>query len=152
MMLGKLSTSNKYSYRRQEVTNFCNRIVATKAAKETPILLLDGVSFVHHTHNDITLLATTKSNANAALLMQFLYSLVTLCKSYFNGEFSEEQIRKNFPLIYELLDEVMDFGYPQILDPDLLKMYITQGKQANPNMNVRFLIISHFLLLRILKS
>ena len=22
----------------------------------------------------------------------------------------------------------MDFGYPQILDPDLLKMYITQGK------------------------
>jgi AP-2 complex subunit mu-1 len=23
---------------------------------------------------------------------------------------------------------VMDFGYPQILDPDLLKMYITQGK------------------------
>jgi len=31
-------------------------------------------------------------------------------------------------LIYELLDEVMDYGYPQILDPDLLKMYITQGK------------------------
>jgi len=30
----------------------------------------------------------------------------------------------------------MDFGYPQILDPDLLKMYITQGKQANPNINV----------------
>jgi len=22
----------------------------------------------------------------------------------------------------------MDFGFPQILDPDLLKMYITQGK------------------------
>jgi AP-2 complex subunit mu-1 len=138
MTSGKLSPNNKYSYRRQEVTNFCNRIVATKAAKETPILLLDGVSFVHHTHNDITLLATTKSNANAALLMQFLYSLVTLCKSYFNGEFSEEQIRKNFALIYELLDEVMDFGYPQILDPDLLKMYITQGKQANPNLNVNF--------------
>jgi len=37
-------------------------------------------------------------------------------------------VRKNFALIYELLDEVMDHGYPQILDPDLLKMYITQGK------------------------
>jgi len=44
--------------------------------------------------------------------MQFLYSLVTLCKSYFNNEFSEDQVRKNFALIYELLDEVMDFGYP----------------------------------------
>ena len=90
---------------------------------------------MHTTQGDITLVATTKSNANAAMLMQFLYSMVTLCKSYFNGEFNEEQVRKNFSLIYELLDEVMDFGYPQILDPDLLKMYITQGKQANPNIN-----------------
>jgi AP-2 complex subunit mu-1 len=60
--------------------------------------------------------------------MQFLFSLVQLCKAYFGGEFNEEQIRKHFALIYELLDEVMDFGLPQILDADLLKMYITQGK------------------------
>ena len=69
--------------------NFCNRIVATKMAKETPIICLDGVSFIHTTHNDITLVATTKDNINAALIMQFLYSLVTLCKAYFNGEFNE---------------------------------------------------------------
>jgi len=37
-------------------------------------------------------------------------------------------------LIYELLDEVMDHGYPQILDAELLKMYITQGKQSNKDM------------------
>ena len=74
------------------------------------------------------MIATTKGNINAALQMQFLYSLVTLCKSYFNGEINEDGVRKNFALIYELLDEVMDFGFPQILDPDLLKMYITQGK------------------------
>jgi AP-2 complex subunit mu-1 len=72
------------------VTNFCNRIVATKAAKETPIINLDGVSFIHTTENDITLAATTKGNVNAALLMQFLFSMVKLCKSYFNGEFSED--------------------------------------------------------------
>lgn len=53
--------------------NFCNRIVATKAAKETPIICLDGVSFIHTTQNDITLIATTKNNINAALIMQFLY-------------------------------------------------------------------------------
>ena len=110
---------------RQEVTSFCNRVVATKAAKETPIVCLDGVSYIHTTQNDITLIATTKSNVNAALLMQFLFSLVQLCKAYFGGEFNEEHIRKNFALIYELLDEVMDFGLPQILDADLLKMYIT---------------------------
>ena len=45
--------------------------------------------------------------------------------AYFNGEFNEKKVRANVSLIYELLDEVMDHGYPQILDPDLLKMYIT---------------------------
>ena len=70
------------------------------------------MSFIHTTQNDITLVATTKDNLNAALIMQFLYSLVTLCKAYFNGEFNENQVRKHFALIYELLDEVMDFGYP----------------------------------------
>lgn len=38
--------------------------------------------------------------------------MVTICKAYFNNEFSESHVRKNFALIYELLDEVMDFGYP----------------------------------------
>ena len=40
--------------------------------------------------------------------------VVTLFKSYFGGEFSEQSIKNNFVLIYELLDEIMDFGYPQV--------------------------------------
>jgi len=107
--------------------------VATKEAKETPIINMDGVSFIHTTQGDITLVATTKSNCNAALIMEFLYQLITLCKAYFGGEFDETQIRKNFVLIYELMDEIMDYGYPQITDADLLKLYITQGK-INPDL------------------
>ena len=30
-------------------------------------------------------------------------------------ELEEESIRDNFVVIYELLDELMDFGYPQVL-------------------------------------
>jgi AP-2 complex subunit mu-1 len=33
-------------------------------------------------------------------------------------------------LVYELLDEVMDHGYPQLSDANLLKEYIRTGKQA----------------------
>ena len=36
-------------------------------------------------------------------------------REYF-GVLEEESIRDNFVLIYELLDEVMDFGYPQIAE------------------------------------
>ena len=33
-------------------------------------------------------------------------------QSYFT-KISEENIKNNFVLIYELLDEILDFGYPQ---------------------------------------
>lgn len=36
-------------------------------------------------------------------------------------EIEEESIRDNFVLIYELLDEVMDFGFPQTTDSKILQ-------------------------------
>ncbi len=53
----------------------------------------------------------------------------------------EESIRDNFVIIYELLDEMMDFGYPQTTETKILKEYITQEsfklvKQVKPPMAV----------------
>ena len=117
-------------FSRNEIMNFCNKIVATKAAKETPIIQLAGVSFIHTTHNDITLIAATKGNINAALTLHFLNGFIKVTRSYFDsGELNESAVRQNFSLIYELLDEVMDYGYPQLLDANLLKEYIRTGSQ-----------------------
>jgi len=44
--------------------------------------------------------------------MSFLHKAVEVFKSYFKGEFDENHLRKNFVLVYELLDEIMDFGFP----------------------------------------
>lgn len=41
-------------------------------------------------------------------------------------ELEEESIRDNFVLIYELLDEMLDYGYPQVTNSKILKEYITQ--------------------------
>lgn len=41
-------------------------------------------------------------------------------------ELEEESIRDNFVIIYELLDEMMDFGYPQTTESKILQEYITQ--------------------------
>lgn len=70
------------------------------------------------------MVAVTKSNANAALVFEFLYRFVGLGKAYF-GKFDEEAVKNNFVLVYELLDEILDFGYPQNTETDTLKMYIT---------------------------
>ncbi|KAL4753009.1 hypothetical protein BDW72DRAFT_43245 [Aspergillus terricola var. indicus] len=90
----------------------------------SPILTLGSTTFSHVKHENIYLVAVTKSNANAALVFEFLYRLVLLGKSYF-GKFDEEAVKNNFVLIYELLDEILDFGYPQNTETDTLKMYIT---------------------------
>lgn len=41
-------------------------------------------------------------------------------KDYF-GELEEESIRDNFVVVYELLDETMDFGYPQTCESKILR-------------------------------
>lgn len=46
-------------------------------------------------------------------------------KEYF-GTLEEESIRDNFVVIYELLDEVMDFGWPQVTETKILKEFIMQ--------------------------
>lgn len=91
----------------------------------TPILRLGEVAFMYIKHNNLYLVATSKKNANVALIFAFMHKIVTVFSEYFK-ELEEESIRDNFVIIYELLDELMDFGYPQTTDSKILQEYITQ--------------------------
>ncbi|KAA8498595.1 AP-1 complex subunit mu [Porphyridium purpureum] len=84
-----------------------------------------GYTFVHIRQEDVYLLAVTRRNANAATLIAFLYKLVEVMTVYFK-RVNEEAVKDNFVIVYELLDEMMDFGYPQVSEPRVLKEYITQ--------------------------
>ena len=53
-------------------------------------------------------------------LSQLLSTIARVFKDYC-GTLSEEAIRKNFILLYELLDEMLDYGYPQITRTATLK-------------------------------
>lgn len=57
---------------RAETMQFCTKIVARKENKESPIINIDGTSFVHINHKDIIILATTKGNVNVAMTLYFL--------------------------------------------------------------------------------
>jgi len=98
--------------------------VISNAQVRSPILTLGSTTFSHVKHENIYLVAVTKSNANAALVFEFIYRMIGLGKAYF-GKFDEEAVKNNFVLVYELLDEILDFGYPQNTETDTLKMYIT---------------------------
>ncbi|CAB3236551.1 unnamed protein product [Arctia plantaginis] len=55
------------------------------------------------TRANIWLAAVTKQNVNAAMVFEFLLKIIDVMQSYF-GKISEENIKNNFVLIYELLD------------------------------------------------
>ncbi len=73
---------------------------------------------------------------------QLLSKIAKVFKDYC-GTLSEESIRKNFILLYELLDEILDYGYPQVTQTENLKAFVYNepilvtsvadtGKMINP--------------------
>jgi AP-1 complex subunit mu len=92
-----------------------------------PPILTDesGVSYLYIKHNNLIILALSRKNSNVATIFVFLHKLVEVFVEYFK-ELEEESIRDNFVIVYELLDEIMDFGYPQTTDTKILQEYITQ--------------------------
>jgi AP-2 complex subunit mu-1 len=112
------------------------------AAKEfrSPVQVFEKASFFHIRSSNVYIVAATRENVNAAMVFQFLFALVEVFNGYFGGAFEEETVRDNFPLVYELLDEVMDFGYPQSCSTDMLKTFIMQeGQSMDP---ARKLVVS----------
>ncbi|KAF8337881.1 Mu homology domain-containing protein [Cantharellus anzutake] len=98
--------------------------VVSNSDVRSPIVTLGSTSFFHVRVNNVYVLAVTKRNANAALVFEFIYRFNTIARSYF-GKLDEESVKNNFVLIYELIDEILDFGYPQNSEVDTLKSYIT---------------------------
>lgn len=60
---------------------------------------------------------------------QYLFQLKNIFSSYFTSKWNEESIRENFTLVFELIDETMDYGYPQNCSIEALRMYINLGSE-----------------------
>lgn len=96
-----------------------------KSTSIPPCINHNGINYLFISHNDIYILGLSKQNSNASAILYFLHQLVETLTQYLNA-LEEETIRDNFVIIYELLDEMMDFGHPQISDHKVLQEYITQ--------------------------
>lgn len=81
--------------------------------------------FVYVRHTNLFLVAVTRRNGNGAMMLAFLYKLLDVLASYMR-EVREDSVRENFVVIYELLDEMMDWGVPQVTETAVLSQFITQ--------------------------
>ncbi|KAJ7698991.1 AP-1 complex subunit MU-1 [Mycena rosella] len=91
----------------------------------TPCFSSQGINYMHIRHSNLYLLALSRRNVNAVETIFFLHRLIQVLEEYFQAA-EEESIRDNFVVIYELMDEMMDFGYPQTTESKILQEYITQ--------------------------
>ncbi|KAK6787743.1 hypothetical protein RDI58_016268 [Solanum bulbocastanum] len=109
----------------QQVEKFFTKLLEKEGDLESdgPVCHENGVNYMFIQHKNIYLMAASKQNSNAASLLFFLHRVVDVFKHYFE-ELEEESLRDNFVVVYELLDEMMDFGYPQYTEAKILSEFI----------------------------
>ncbi|KAL5014716.1 hypothetical protein ScPMuIL_008986 [Solemya velum] len=110
---------------RNAVDAFRVNVIHARQQVRSPVTNIARTSFFHIKRSNIWLAAVTRQNVNASMVFEFLLKMVEVMQSYF-GKISEDNIKNNFVLIYEILDEILDFGYPQNTDTGILKTFITQ--------------------------
>ncbi|KAI5953663.1 APM4 [Candida jiufengensis] len=113
--------------------------------QRTPVLTLGSTSFIYIKSGNVWICAVTRSNQDCSLILEFLYKLESLLcivlwednnnkkKQQQNQKptLSDTAIVNNFPLIYEILGEVCDFGYPTNMDIEYLKKYVVGLSESN---------------------
>jgi AP-4 complex subunit mu-1 len=104
-----------------------------------PIFNLDGVSYIFLKKSGLYFVATTGQNVSPSAVVELLSKMAKVFKD-FCGVLNEESIRKNFVLVYELLDEMIDFGHPQTTNTEHLKSCIHNEavvvEQPKPGLNL----------------
>ncbi|XP_030398811.1 AP-4 complex subunit mu-1 isoform X3 [Gopherus evgoodei] len=105
------------------VDTFYRKITALPRDQAPVFMAHEGLHFVHVRHAGLYFVATTGHDVSPFTIIEFLNRLVTLICDYC-GSLSEKTVSLNFALIYELLDEMLDYGYVQTTAPDVLRNFI----------------------------
>jgi AP-4 complex subunit mu-1 len=82
-----------------------------------------GIHFTYVKRSNLLFVATSMKNVSPSTTVEVLTRVVKIVKDFL-GVLSEESIRKNFPLVYELLDEMIDVGVAQEMTTERLRPYI----------------------------
>ena len=104
--------------RRNAADAFRVNVIHARGQVRSPVTLLAGASFFHIKKNNIWITAVTKQNLNAGMVFEFLNKTSEIMSSYF-GKITEDNIKNNFVLIYELLDGKLSKHLPLLYEYDM---------------------------------
>ena len=116
---------------------FFRRVKFWEGGEAPPVFKAGGVHYAHIVKGGLFLVATARDpGASPALLVEFLLRIAKCMKDYC-GRLNEDVLRTNFVLFYELLDELVDYGYPQNSSTEQLKRYVLTEPTLPPRMAKR---------------
>jgi len=123
-----VSRSYRGDVSRSSIDAFRRKIIASKSTgQHNPVVMVEGTTFMFVKHMNLFLVAATRSSPNVVLIFEYLFQKLRILKSYIGDKFTDDTLKANFTLVYELFDETMDYGYPQNCAVDVLQLYINQG-------------------------
>jgi len=86
-----------------------------------PFFEVNGIQFAHVKKNELYfVMSSLNRNLSPSLALELLENIIARIHDFCGG-IDEELLRTNFVLIYELMDEIIDFGFPQFTDSQSLK-------------------------------
>lgn len=113
----------RYDIQRDTAELFFQRVKDASVTPLIPVINDDGIWLYHIKRQGLYFVATSKMEVTPIVAIEFLTKLVNILKD-FCGVLNEESVRGNIVLVYEVLDEIMDFGFIQIASTEKLKPYI----------------------------
>lgn len=97
---------------------------SAKKGSNLPIVIATPQHYLIHIYrNDIYFVAVTNCEVSPLFVIEFLHRVIDIIFDYF-GDCNEQLIKEQYVVIYELLDEMLDNGYPFATESNILKELI----------------------------
>jgi AP-3 complex subunit mu len=77
-------------------------------------ILRDGLSY----------LAVVPAEVSPLMILEFLHRVADIFVDYFGSPADESAVKENFSTVYQLLEEMVDYGWPLTTEPNALKAMI----------------------------
>ncbi|KAK1443784.1 clathrin adaptor [Babesia gibsoni] len=113
--------------------------ITERGDSAVPMFKRSGMIYYYVIRSGLYFVATTTFDMPPSFVFELINRIIVTFKD-FCGILSEESLRRNFVLAYEILDEMLDFGYVQCTNASKLKQNVSniamvpkqQNRLSNP--------------------
>lgn len=95
----------------------------SRATERCPVVRIDGAFYLWVSAGSLLLVTYTRRNLSASFVFELLHAVARVLRDFL-GDLSECALQRNRHLVYEILTEVLDFGWPQTTHSEYLKTYV----------------------------